>query len=82
MSSQPCAVPALLPEMLQAVQPGSQQKQPSISHVFSCSVKGNLISRAELSFSLFYLSMNTTTDSSNIPLPHHTTVYHVNSYIY
>lgn len=34
MSSQPCAVPALLPEMLQAVQPGSQEKQPSISHVF------------------------------------------------
>ena len=78
MSSQPRAVPALLPEMLQTVQPGSRQKQPSISPLFSCSVKGNLLSRATLSFSLFYLSMNTTKVSSKIPLPHHITVYHVN----
>lgn len=82
MSSQPCAVPALLPEMLQAVQPGSQENNPPFLMCSCCSVKGNLTSRAGLSFSLFYLSMNTTTDSSNIPLPHHITVYHVNSYIY
>lgn len=43
-------------------------KSTSISHLLSCSVKGNLISRAGLSFSLFYFSTaslreNSTTSS-------------------
>lgn len=69
---------ALLPATTQAVQPGSRGKQPSISRLFSCSVKGNLLSRAGLSFSLFYLSTNNTKVSSEIPLPPYVTVYNVN----